>query len=421
MASTNFSEPVQIRKDLRVVTTSPSGTSTLTTRSSLGTVNRILRSKTWVVTPNFRNLIKTGQPLPDNSFTYRDVKLTDTYGVVTIRSTSGASQTERRMTYGPCVATGVYVPGYTIDQNSVNGALIKKAKGQQWNAPIFAAEAGKTASMVIARATHLAKMVNSLRRGRFGDFVSGFHESVSPSKRPGGRAAKRYAKAYGRDARGAAGNAWLEYNYGWKPFMKDVQDAVNTLMDVVDLPASRVVVVKESRKRFGLNIIPDTRIFQDPGENVYVRGQYVQEVVESLRVAWRLSVNPSDLPARFGLTNPLEVVWELVPFSFVVDWFIPIGDYLGALDTSYRFNHLGGTVGRRTVTKMTTIASRVEASNQQWSGFTGSGTDVNVQRTKLTAAPAIGINTLKLDVNVTPVRVASAIALLGQQLSRLSR
>jgi hypothetical protein len=32
-----------------------------------------------------------------------------------------------------------------------------------------------------------------------------------------------------------------------------------------------------------------------------------------------------------GLTNPLNVAWELVPFSFVVDWFIPIGSFFDGL------------------------------------------------------------------------------------------
>lgn len=31
-----------------------------------------------------------------------------------------------------------------------------------------------------------------------------------------------------------------------------------------------------------------------------------------------------------GLTNPAAIAWELVPFSFVVDWFIPIGNFLNS-------------------------------------------------------------------------------------------
>jgi hypothetical protein len=36
--------------------------------------------------------------------------------------------------------------------------------------------------------------------------------------------------------------------------------------------------------------------------------------------------------AEVGFTNPLEVAWELVPFSFAADWFVPVGSWLSGLD-----------------------------------------------------------------------------------------
>jgi hypothetical protein len=33
-----------------------------------------------------------------------------------------------------------------------------------------------------------------------------------------------------------------------------------------------------------------------------------------------------------GISNPALVAWELVPFSFVADWFVPVGDWLKQLD-----------------------------------------------------------------------------------------
>lgn len=34
----------------------------------------------------------------------------------------------------------------------------------------------------------------------------------------------------------------------------------------------------------------------------------------------------------WGITNPLEVAWELTTMSHVVDWFIPIGRYISTFD-----------------------------------------------------------------------------------------
>lgn len=35
--------------------------------------------------------------------------------------------------------------------------------------------------------------------------------------------------------------------------------------------------------------------------------------------------------SQYGLNNPSLIAWELVPYSFVVDWFLPVGDYLERL------------------------------------------------------------------------------------------
>jgi hypothetical protein len=31
-----------------------------------------------------------------------------------------------------------------------------------------------------------------------------------------------------------------------------------------------------------------------------------------------------------GMVDPLQVAWEIVPYSFVVDWFLPVGSFLSA-------------------------------------------------------------------------------------------
>jgi hypothetical protein len=40
----------------------------------------------------------------------------------------------------------------------------------------------------------------------------------------------------------------------------------------------------------------------------------------------------------FGLQLNAVNAWDMVPFSFIADWFVPIGDYLQVLDDSVLFN-----------------------------------------------------------------------------------
>lgn len=45
-----------------------------------------------------------------------------------------------------------------------------------------------------------------------------------------------------------------------------------------------------------------------------------------------------------GWNVPLQIVWELVPFSFVVDWFVPVGDVLSRFEPKRFFGSLAAGV-----------------------------------------------------------------------------
>jgi hypothetical protein len=35
---------------------------------------------------------------------------------------------------------------------------------------------------------------------------------------------------------------------------------------------------------------------------------------------------------QIGFNNPISLAWEVLPYSFVLDWFLPIGDFLDGLN-----------------------------------------------------------------------------------------
>jgi hypothetical protein len=53
----------------------------------------------------------------------------------------------------------------------------------------------------------------------------------------------------------------------------------------------------------------------------YVARYLQYEMYEEMSVARQL-----------GMLDPASVVWEIVPYSFVVDWFVPFGTYLSNLN-----------------------------------------------------------------------------------------
>jgi hypothetical protein len=40
----------------------------------------------------------------------------------------------------------------------------------------------------------------------------------------------------------------------------------------------------------------------------------------------------------YGLAPNFYVIWDMIPYSFIVDWFIPVGDVLSVLDAESRFS-----------------------------------------------------------------------------------
>jgi len=199
------------------------------------------------------------------------------------------------------------VPAY-MESAAVTKALLQ-LKGQNVNYTQNIAERRQTASLVENTCIRLWRMVRQTRR-------TAAHLGTDPF------------------------NLWLELQYGWKPLLSDVHGVVKDLAD--GLRPEKVTVVGTAHDTFKATTALGASKF-GPGMSINrvmrgrtdmkVRLDYVQIFAESnLR-----------LLAQEGLTNPLDLAWEELPFSFVVDWFIPIGDFFNCLDASLGWHFLGGT------------------------------------------------------------------------------
>lgn len=139
-----------------------------------------------------------------------------------------------------------------------------------------------------------------------------------------------YTKTIERDryrTKDFLGDLWLEYSYGWKPLLSDVYSHAEALAEymvqhqnVVRREYARAQSAQEKSSKG--DVSADWAYFRYT--KISKRGQ----------VGVRYSnenVNPANV---FGLLNPLQVAWELVPFSFVVDWFLPIGNAIESLSAT---------------------------------------------------------------------------------------
>lgn len=369
----------------------------------------------WSNTANFRAKVEAGIPLPDNAMSADFIVDGHVFGGG-LSYAAGDPYNPGNMWYeqreNHC--SNLYIPG-TIEQpwpDSVYAAkLISKAKGAEWSAPIFFAELGKTADMVVKSATRLTSMFLALRKGNFKRFVGLFHrKSRRMSARQLNRASRRFGRQFGKNPWDASRSAWLEYKYGWTPFVLDVHNAFELLSEIQNDPLKRVGTV-----RTGITADRVQTINGFTTSLAGIRQTGTARISHKLsgRAVWRYSINENlnDI-GKVGLTNPLNVAWELVPLSFVADWFLPIGDYLASLDAPLRFSHIGGAYGYKQ--ESTGVVNNITYSSG-WSGPTSSKTG---KRIYVRARPMLGIPSMRLlelpfKVNLEHGRAISAIALLS--------
>lgn len=66
------------------------------------------------------------------------------------------------------------------------------------------------------------------------------------------------------------------------------------------------------------------------------------------------------LASQLGFVNPAVVAWELVPFSFVVDWFVNVGDVLSSYTDFLGFKFLESSVTSFNKDRVTTYYQSID-------------------------------------------------------------
>jgi hypothetical protein len=161
----------------------------------------------------------------------------------------------------------------------------------------------------------------------------GYLDAISKEKR---RNPKHWTKALS--------GLWLEYSFGWVPLLSDAKDAAaawdrigqNPKFDIVNVSYKDTVDTTSS-----LGTTYDNNVHPIGGTgNIRCRteSRWKQEVNVRYKAKLRSQVGMTtwDNFALFGFT-PSEFVptaWELLPWSFLVDYFTNIGDILTSVVTS---------------------------------------------------------------------------------------
>lgn len=132
----------------------------------------------------------------------------------------------------------------------------------------------------------------------------------------------------------AIGKRRLEFEYGWKPLIMSTADLVDKFHKGLKRP--QVLSARSVHK----DSYPVTLELANKNRVLSVSGSS-----DRLHIC-KIFASPKgeylDALGQLGVTNPLGVMWELMPYSFVIDWFIPVGDILEAASLTHSMNCLGG-------------------------------------------------------------------------------
>lgn len=213
----------------------------------------------------------------------------------------------------------------------------------------------ETGAMVLKRGRQLSQMARDLSRGNWRGLESQLHNVPGSVKHL--PVSRRLA------------DGWLELQFGWLPLVNDVYAAVDAYRhksvsgQQVSSYARTGIPVKLPKRNspnFGFDYTGNFRNYRGVASVKYYG-------VVSNPALYTLN--------QLGLANPLKLAWDLLPFSFVVDWFMPIGQILA---------YLSGGLG---LSQMTAVSVSESGRCSTWDGGGGSSVSLSVNRKVFTPRP----------------------------------
>lgn len=211
--------------------------------------------------------------------------------------------------YGSTNLANDYALAISALQVKALGAVYEKAKNQNVNLANFLAEIGKTKDSFIDIVKRLAKVVLSAKKG---NLTKAWKNLV-----PQGTNTKQLA------------NDHLLWVYGVSPILSDIDGMAKQLAEGFQDGMEIVVKSAQSKEYSNSTVANSTSSILYRREQLDVRTTVTVKAVLKYKMSNPALQNLSQL----GLTNPATVVWEVTPWSFVIDWIIPIGNWLDSLDT----------------------------------------------------------------------------------------
>lgn len=268
------------------------------------------------------------------------------------------------------------------------------------------AELNKTAAMCVNTIHRVVRAARAVRKGRFKQAAQALAMDVPK----GASTSKAFA------------DNWLQYRYGWLPLYSTVY---GTMVAHFELTRSRPIV-HHARGRATNDVWRSTTYQNYDGSNAgtitglsqvpfRTKKRIMRDCSCEVTYIYKIT-NPTLAAANsLGLADPATLAWELIPFSFVVDWFSNVGDVIEQLGAFTGKQFLSGSIS---YLERTTIICTSEYTGGPIAGVKTSfspayceSKHVHLRREALTTQPTFGLH---LNNGLSLKRLTDGVSLLRQ-------
>lgn len=236
---------------------------------------------------------------------------------------SGGSVPTTGSTYGYAPADTLFFSSLGIPTVSTNTVIraeveaLNKLRDSRIDLGASLAESRETVRYIADSALWFWRFIDNFRKGRWGNCHQMLFGRRGPTPKD-------------------AADAWLAYKFGLLPLMSDLHGTFEAFRKGI-LEKDALIHVSRQVKS---NVTP---LFVPTGN--WTEARQYGEVWELAKVVFYAKISDATLQAlsSWGVTNPLAAVWEGLGWSFLVDWILPVGNFLKALDATVGLTFLSGT------------------------------------------------------------------------------
>lgn len=273
------------------------------------------RRQRWNNIPGWKALLESQGYLPTQGYTDEQRIVKPRFAVEKMKLRLKSNPRNGADVYGPYVPVPNFdfrfiVPPFKTDMlaDAKNSAL-NKAKRMRINLAVTVAEGRSTIRMLTDTVRTLGEAYSHFRKGRW----------------------KKAARRLEMDAPSrSSANNWLAYQLGWLPLVSDAVGLIELHRDQYSTERDNRFIVRGGKTCVEKSLISSPNYLLSGNHGLLHRidlhtgraGMLLEVTSKLDQFQASVGLSPADI---------LSTVWELIPYSFVFDYFVNVGQWLGNL------------------------------------------------------------------------------------------